>query len=160
MQLPKIYTPRKSRDAGFTAVEILVVLGIFVFIAVLGLFLSTTTLRNSSFSSDINIVASVLQRARGRATANINEYSHGVRLDASGYTIFQGPSSPLTFASRVVSLDEPIQAGAGFSFLPTATIDIIFTQLSGESSFNGPIVITNGFNTATISLNYEGQISW
>lgn len=159
MHLLKTFTPRKSHDTGFTLVEILVVLGIFVFIAVLGLFLSTTTLRNSSFGSDINIVASVLQRARSRATANINESSHGVRLDGSGYTIFQGPP-PLTFASRVTSLDESIQAGAAFSFLPIATIDIIFTQLSGESSFSGPIVITNGFNTATISLNYEGQISW
>ncbi len=134
-------------------------MGLFVFIAAFGLFLSATTLRNSSFTSDVDIAASVLQRARSRATANINEYGHGVRLDSSGYTIFQG-SAPLTFTSRDAGLDESIQAGAGFSFMPTATIDIIFTQLSGESSFSGPIIITNGFNTATISLNYEGQISW
>lgn len=157
MSSQKIFTPKIS-EAGFTMVEMLVVIGIFVFVAGLGLFLSTTTLRNSSFSSDVDGVAATLQRARGRAATNINESSHGVYLDASGYVIFQGtsysPSDPM---------NQSIPAGTGFSFLfspPLPSQAIVFSQLSGDSDYEGTISITNGTNTAVININNEGQISW
>lgn len=150
MNLPQTYIHNHIHNQrGFTVVELLVVIGIFATMASLGMWLSADTYRSRSFQTDVNTVVSVLQRARSRAMNNVNETSHGVKLNAAGYTLFQTGDS---------SKDEVIEGNPTFLF--SGPTEILFSQLSGDSSATGLLVITSGAKTATISLNNEGQISW
>lgn len=148
-----------SREAGFTFIEVMLVAAITLFFAGMGIFLSTDVYRSGLFRADADTVISALQRARSRAINNINESPHGVRIQTSGYTIFQGPD----FVGRDASKDEFIPIGSGYTFSPTPPIDIVFQQLSGETAFDGNIVITNVSKNPipiTVNINNEGRIDF
>jgi hypothetical protein len=128
-------------------------MGIFTFLASLGLFISMDFYRSYSFRTQSASLVSTLKRARSQAMGNINGTPHGVKIATTSYTLFQGasygvdPSYDQTFA-----LDGGVtRAGLG---------EVVFTQLTGESNASGSIQLTEGIHTATISLNYEGRISW
>lgn len=137
-------------------VEVLVVIAIMTFFIGIGLFLSVDVYHSSLFKADADTVGVALQRARSRAINNINESKHGVRIETTGSTIFQGSD----FVLRDASKDEFISIGSGFSFTPAIPIDIVFERLSGESNFNGSITITNNTKTTTININNEGRIDF
>ncbi len=147
-------SPRTSTIKGFTLVELLVVMGIFTVLAGLGLFVSMGFYRSYSYSTQTGLLVSALQRSRSRSMNNINATLHGVHVDATTYTMFQGatyaPADPNNEASVFAS---------GVTSLTSA--DVIFTQLSGSLT-SGPLtmVITDGIHTSTISFNNEGRISW
>ena len=143
-----------SSSRGFTLVELLVVMALVATMAGLGLFLSADMYRDISFRSDINSIIASAQKARSQSINNIDEKPHGIRLDTSDYTIFEGSS----YATRDTSKDQTLPANPSFTF--SGPTEIVFTQLSGESNATGNLVIYNGFKTATISLNYEGQIDY
>lgn len=141
------------RHKGFTLIEIIIVMAIFSALAAIGTFFNFSFYGSSSLQADADIFTSSLQRARSRAVNNINESRHGLYIDSSEYILFQGDS----FVTRNPSLDEPVSRNPNLIFIgPTA---VVFSQLSGDSSFQGDIVITSGFKTATVSLNYAGRIN-
>ena len=144
----------KISQRGFTIVELLVVMAIAAVMMGLGLFLSADFYRSSSFQSDINSIAAAAPKARSQAVNNINAAPHGIHLDSAGYTIFQGSS----YLARIQSEDEILTGNPSFTF--SGPTEIVFTQLSGESTANGNLIITNGIKTATISFNSEGLIDW
>src|SRR3989344_5574651 len=61
-------------------------------------------------------------------------------------------------SSSFQSEDEILTGNPSFTF--SGPTEIVFTQLSGESTANGNLIITNGIKTATISFNSEGLIDW
>lgn len=147
-----------SGQAGFTFIEVMIVIAITLFFAGMGIFLSTDVYRSSLFRADADSVVSVLQRARNRAINNINESTHGVHITTSGYTIFQGP----TFDQNDLK-NEFVPIGSGYTFTPAVPIDIVFQQLSGEANFNGSLVVTNISKNPipmTVNINNEGRIDY
>ena len=147
--------PRPSIiNHGFTLIEIIIVMAIIALLAGLGSFISVDIYRSISFNTDSNYIAAFLKRARSEAINNIDGLPHGIKIMPGEYVIFSG----YDFASRDASKDEVISGNSQFSFFgPT---EIVFSQLSGNSTASGSLVISNGFKTATISLNYEGRINF
>ena len=141
----------RSLSAGFTMIEVLVVLTIFGALMLMGLFFDLSFYRGTSFATDVDAFASVLQRARARAVNNINGSAHGVYIDTDSYILFQGS----TYAGS--TNHEPISKNPGLNF--SGASEVVFTQLSGGSNFEGDIIISGFGKTATISLNYEGLIN-
>lgn len=139
---------------GLTLIEVLVVMAIVVFFTGMGLFLGTDVYRSGLFNSDTDTIVTILQRARSQSLNNINGSAHGVRIDAGGHTLFEGSS----YLTRDTSKDELIPAGSGLSF--SGPTEIVFSQLSGESSASGSLSITNGAKTTTLNINYEGRIDF
>lgn len=153
----KIITTKDRRflSAGFTLIEVMIVIVITLFFAGIGLFLSADVYHSSLFRADAYIVVSALQRARSRAISNINENPHGVRVETTGYTIFQGA----TFGTDVAT-HEFLPIRSGYTFNLPLPIDVVFKQLSGETDFNGNINITNTAKTITVNINSEGGIDY
>lgn len=135
-------------------VELLVSMGIFTFLASLGLFVSMDFYHGYAFRSQASVFISAIQRARSRSMDNINAAPHGLHLTTTGYTLFQGPS----YAGRNTDYDEDFVWEGGVT--ATGPDDIIFTQLTGGSNTDDAVILTDDVRTATISLNYEGRISW
>ncbi len=143
----------KIQEHGFTLVEVLVVIAIFGALVMMGLFFDFTFYRGASFHADVDIFASILQRARAKAINNINESDHGVYIDTDDYVLFQGDS----YALRNTTFDQVISRNPNVNF--SGTSEVVFRQLSGDSSFEGNLVINGSGKSATISLNYEGLIN-
>lgn len=150
MNLPKAYILNKG--GGFTLIEVAIVMAIFGFLVAMGLFFDFSLYRGSSFHSDVDIFASVLQRSRARAINNVNESKHGVFIDSDKYVLFQGAS----YGSKP-AFDQPILRNPGLNF--NGPSEIIFDQISGDADFEGDIIITGNGKEATITINHEGLIN-
>lgn len=141
---------------GFTLFEVIVVLAIFSALMLMGLFFDLTFYRGTSFNTDVDIFASILQRARARAINNINESNHGVCVDTDNFVLFEGDDCLTATVKDNISRNP----GLSFSGIPAISVSgIVFSRLSGDSNFEGNIIIGGFGKTATIQLNYEGLIN-
>lgn len=141
--------PTFSR-AGFTLIEVLVVVAMFSTLAGMTAFFNLSFYKGSSFTSDYDAFIAVLQRVRAKAISNINESNHGLYIDADKYILFEGDSYLTATDTQDISRNSNITI--------TGASEIVFSQLSGDSNFNGILVLTEGTRTATVSLNNEGRI--
>src|SRR4051812_38879538 len=76
-------------NAGFSLIEILVVMGLLVLMSGFGLFVSMETYQGSNFSCDRSLFVAALQRARAQAIHNMcygtctDGVAHGVHVDTA-----------------------------------------------------------------------------
>jgi prepilin-type N-terminal cleavage/methylation domain-containing protein len=141
-------------QSGFSLLEILVVLGMFVLISGFALVISIDSFRSHNFGSEQELVVGLLQKARSQAMDNIDQTPHGVHFTSSNYSIFEGP----TYTSGI---DFPVGSG----ITPSGATDVVFAQLSGQvAGANPPLKIVLKDNTTgktfNIFINNEGQINY
>jgi prepilin-type N-terminal cleavage/methylation domain-containing protein len=166
MASPSICPP----DKGFTLVEIVIVIAILAVIFSLGMFISFDVYKSYSFRSEKSVILSVLQKARSRALANVNQTRHGVRFESSParYIIFECPLASSQCSNYTASSSDIIvDAARQISFIPPSPnlpFTIIFEQLSGDcvNCLNPETVIavSDGVRSYTVTINSEGMISW
>lgn len=155
MKLPKIFHRGKffTDQNGFTLFEILIAMAILAVLAGLGMFLSFDFYRGYAFRYERNILVSIMQKGRSMAMNNINESAHGVHIGSNAYILFQGGSFD---SADPLNIEIPISNGMTLG----GSNEILFQQLSGDVPAPGSITLTNGVQTATISVNDEGSINW
>ena len=146
---------------GFTLIEMLIVIGLVGVIATMSLFIDINSFRGDAFRSEVNNLGIALQTARADALNNIDEKSHGVAINPSGYSgyvIFEGND----YSTRDVSKDENMESSYKVTFGLTSPTEVVFEQLSGDANYDGDITIIdpNRNMQALISINHEGKISW
>lgn len=154
-------------NRGFTLIESLVVIGIFILIMGVGGVIGFNAYKGYLFRSERSTAISVLERARSRAMANYYETAHGVKYDDSD------PSSPKYILFRVpfvsgASSNEIIQSNPNADVAGFDTI--IFEQLTGKVAVSGSsgscnsgekeIKITESDRSSSICLNAQGRINW
>ena len=155
-----------SRNAaGFSLLEILMVIGLLAVVGVLGLFMSMDSFRGYAFRNERDTIISVLQKARSQAVSNVclqgtvpactDGQPHGVHFLAGQYIIFQGNVYVSgNSLNQVIVSNNPNAAVAGMT-------DVVFSQLSGEAAPAGNITVSDSFgHTSVISINSAGQITW
>lgn len=152
-----------NKNKGFTLTEILVVLAILTAIGILTPVLSMDGIRTESFNSEIDKIATILQKARLQSHNNINQRKHGLLISNSNgsvnkYILFEGNSYILSDKSKEVryEVESPIHLSE------LSKDEIIFEQLSGRVENYGDLIFENPETgkTSHIKINYEGQISW
>jgi len=152
MKLPNTYN--QSNQSGFSLIEIMVGMGILVFLMGFGLIMSMDFYRTYAFHSDEQIVVSILQMARTRALSNINQSSHGVHFDSAGHelVIFEGSTYD---ASNPTNENIPLSERLGVTW-PS---DVVFAQNSGNTTAQ-TVSIVDGPKTLTITVNEHGSINY
>lgn len=142
------------KKAGFTLMEIIIAIGIFMIILGFGAILDISSYRQNSIRAERDNIVALLSRARSEALNNLNQSNHGLFLGSpSQYVIYQG----VNYASRNPAYDEDYpSAGDTISGLS----DINFNNLDGSSNASGTITISDGINSYNIYINYEGRIDW
>jgi len=160
MKLPNISTQDKKKwstpsvdQQGFTLVEILIVMAIIAFIAVIGMITSLDTLNRYIFRSDTDKVVSLLQKARSSAMNNVNEKEYGVVLD--------DPDNLILFRETLgTSYDYKVEKSKTASYSDTCPSQkVIFKRLTGNS-IDCIIEIIDGNKTTTITISSQGGINY
>ena len=139
---------------GFTMVEILIVITIVSMLAGLGYFMDLNILKSNIFSSDLNGIVDSIRRSRSEALNNIDNSAHGIKILPDSYVLFEGQN----YDSRIVSKDQIIPVNSELTF--SGLNEAVFTQLSGESTASGSIMVTEGLKTSAITINYDGGVNW
>lgn len=145
---------------GFTVIELLVVVALFIVLTSLSIYLSFDMYRGYAWRTEQDVIVSALQKARAQSMANLclgsctDGKRHGVAILADKYVIFQGDS----YAARDVSFDEAFDASPVVGHSPVNT-EVVFERLSGATSgFN--LTLTDPIRSTVISVNGVGRISW
>ncbi len=158
-QKQKFFTTRhvSSAQAGFTLIEVLVVLSIVTLIIGATLMFDVNSYRGEAFRAERNNLVVALQTARADALNNINQMKHGVKINTDEYVIFEGSTfdDSLENTRKKIPLSYPVTLGVG------SPDEIVFNQLSGDS-IDGEIVLIDPERnmTTNIIINHEGKIGW
>ncbi len=148
-------TSRSKR--GFTLIEVLIVLGIFILLAVSGLFMTLDAYRRYTFRSERDTIVSLLERARSEAMSNTDQTPHGFcfsNLD-NEYILFEGINCEDVNIKKEIT---PALSDITLSGLPDT--GVTFSPLSGQTNWSGEITLTQGPNQTVININSEGLIEW
>lgn len=140
--------------AGFSLVEVLVVVGLFGLILGIGVPIGIDSYRNYLLTSETRNMISILRRAQSLAFANDHQSAHGVVIETSRFLLFQGSS----FASRDTDFDEEYLKAA--SVTASGTTEIVFSPVSGLPNATATIVLDNILRSQTININDQGTIFW
>jgi type II secretory pathway pseudopilin PulG len=148
-----------QRSNGFTVVEILIVCGVFSILASLIAFMDVGSYRSDALHVEAANIALAMQTARTLALNNVDQCPHGVRLEARGYTVFEGSGFNDETCDR--SRDQFIAVSYPILLSPDPT-DVVFSQLSADSR-DVTITIEDPQRPGvhrTVQVTSEGAISW
>lgn len=159
---PWIRSTRREKhrlsEQGFSLVEVLVVIALFLVLAALTLGIGVDSVRRATVGSERTTLVQFLERARSRAMNNMGNVPHGVVVTPTDLVLFQG-----AVYSSTDPLNEVSPRSEGITITgPTDPVTVVFGQLSGvvASSQTGDLVLSNGEQTATIGINTAGRIDW
>lgn len=138
---------------GVTLIEVLIVLAIMGIVFSLGVPLTINHYQSYLLISERDSILGFLRRARTLSLANRNSLPHGIYIESSQYSIFEGQN----FLNRNSSLDEVFPKSRSISVAGSS--EITFAPLSATTA---PVTLTlsNYNQNITIEINGEGSISW
>jgi len=145
---------KHKSGAGFTIMELVIVIGIFAVVLAFGLPIGLDSYRNYLLTSEQRNLVSILRRAENLSLANNGGLPHGVALGEGQYVLYQGSS----YAVRNQAFDENYPRVS--SVAVSSTPEINFLNLSAMPSVTGTIVLSNGLRSLTITVNDQGAILW
>ena len=150
----KYHLPR----TGFTLIELIVVIaiiGVLIGVVVLPLvkFRQQQALQNST-----NAIVAVLNDARTKTFAALNNTSYSVYLSSTAATLFTGTTySSGTSTNEVYTLEFPVTASWS---LQGAGNSILFDRLKGTTSQYGTITLSiSGGATKTVTITALGTVT-
>jgi prepilin-type N-terminal cleavage/methylation domain-containing protein len=152
MQSPSTLSRNKVKK-GFTLIEILVVMAIFSVLFLLALFAGLDSYRSALSRSETGTIVSMLNKARSRSMANIDQNTWGVCDANATYILFEGSACTQGLAGN-----EEITASGAATVTGFAT-PVVFAELSGTTTPQTITVVQNG-RTSVITINNEGAIIW
>ena len=152
---------RRFHSAGFTLIEIIVVIGMLALVGSFGLLISMESYRGSTFRADRALLISLLQHARSDALNSVcrgacignDAAAHGVHIEGASYTVFQGA----TYAAGG-PLNQAFEASPAVT--RSGLVDVVFAPLTGDSLTTGTITLTGEGHTSDVIIGAEGQITW
>lgn len=146
---------RQACSNGFSLIEIIITVALFTLMVGLGLFMSMEAYRGATRRSERDVIVSMLERARSRAMANIDESSWSVCYVDPNYIIAKGATCDDAHAVDRVEANPVVVADSTFSGFP-----VEFAQLTGNVSTNKTITVVQAGKDEPITINHEGRINW
>lgn len=164
------FTQHYQNSAGFTLIEIVIVMALVAMVSGFGLIASMETYRGYSFRTERDTLIATLQKARSEAINNMcfgasctGGEPHGVHIASHRYVLFQGGS----YTTRNSTLDEIIDARYfGIATATPSFTDVVFSRLAGTTTPNPhgvmaiSLIDTEGTDSSVVTINPEGQITW
>lgn len=145
--------------SGFSLVEILVVLAIILLLSGVVIVSYRTFGRNINLGTVSQQIVVVLDDARSRTVASLNDSQYGVQFTNNTYTLFQGSAyNQAASGSEIHLLPNGIEFGD--ITLSGGGNSVVFNRITGTTSQPGIIVLRltdTPTNTQTITISSQGQ---
>ncbi|MFH1462511.1 MAG: prepilin-type N-terminal cleavage/methylation domain-containing protein [bacterium] len=144
----------EKNGAGFTLVELLLVLGILALLMVVSLPLAADFYNNQQFDAQEQGIVQALRRAQSKAMAQELDSQFGVYIAFNQYILFKGSS----YEGRDANFDETFDLPG--SFQVSGLSEIVFDKLTGATSDTGTVTLTINNKTEIININEMGRINY
>lgn len=145
---------------GFTLIEIVIVTALFSILLSLGLLMSFGAFQSAFHRSEVDVIVSLLERARSRAMNNIDQSTWGVCYLGSEYLVLKNSAvCDADAAVERISANENVAEASGFNDTPSEFPVVVFAQLRGDTN-DASFEVKQNERVSTVSLNHEGTISW
>ena len=141
----------RAQSSGFTLIETLTVIGLFLLLLSAGLVIGLDAISRSALINERDLVVLMLTGARTRALANVNETSHGVRIEADQVIVFEG--APPGTNARTIERNSAIEVSP-------PDVEIVFEPLTAKVGPSNSIILSENGKEAIIEINTEGRIEW
>ncbi len=140
-----------TNQRGFSAGELIVVLGVMFLVA--GIILSSfvTFRKNQALVMDTDTVVEVLRQARNQTLSSKDSSVYGVHFASTKITLFTGNAYSSGSGSNqdfVLSSTDTILTIS----LSGGGSDIVFQRLTGETAQNGTIKVSSSGSTASTTV--------
>jgi len=149
---------RKKSGAGFSLVEILIVIFFMSMLFVLGFVNYREFEQNISLSTAANEMAITLDLASNRTTSSKGDSVYGVHFATSSYTLFKGSVySSLGIDNEVFSLPSSVEI---YNIDISGGNDVVFNKISGTTDNTGEIglrIINKPEETKIIKISESGR---
>ena len=144
------------RADGFTLGEALITLAIFLILGVATTPFTVNFYQRYQLINERNLFVSLVREARTMSLAGNGATDHGVHIDTTQFTIFEGTS----YEGRNQAKDQIFPRET--KVLVAGPADSIFKNMIGFISPAVPITYTmsNGAKQEVITINYAGSIDW
>lgn len=151
-------TTARFTQAGFTLIEVLVVVAILAILVAI----TVVALRNYGLKQNFELtvvdVRDGVSEARQKTLASINDTMYGVHVSSTAVVFFDGVEFVEGYAgNETITLPDNITATTSFTNdVTTAT----FTRLTGTASATGTLTLTDtrSLRTATITIEQLGIV--
>lgn len=151
---------RGQLHAGYTLIEVLVVLGILATITVAALPAFGTFRSGRDVERDRRAIVAVLRSAQSRAMTGTGDASWGVRFSGDGYVLYRGP----TYADGMIGNVEYRLAGSTYAATSVfasgagTTDRVLFEKLRGTTENHGTLTLVGIERTVEVTVTAAGAI--
>lgn len=145
-----------KKQKAFTIVEILLVVGLFAFLAAVSLPVYSGFIDRSNLSSSVNITQAAIIRARKYAQTQRNNSNWGVYYQTGQIIVFAGNS----YETRDATLDEVTNIPDTIGLTVDSDREVVFEQITGTPISNGARIEFESplQNRNTISIDADGEV--
>ena len=144
----------KKISAGFTLVEILIVISITAILAMVSTSVYTNLNARENLEISTNSLIEAIRYAQSNSRVGKGDSEWGIRILQSSFVIFKGSN----YVSRNVSFDQ------SFNFSKGVVVDglseIVFEKITGWTEDDGAIILTNSYGTKDILINEKGTLTY
>ncbi len=141
---------------GFTIIELLIVISITAILAAAASPIYSNLQVSTQLDESSAQIAQDVRLAREQSLAGVHGVAHGVRFNASSYTLYQGAS----YATRSAAYDQVNTFSSALAITTTfPNSEIVFTAGTGMPSATGTIIVSHAVSgTRTILVNDIGAV--
>jgi len=145
--------------AGFTLIEILILLGLFAILVTIGLIMGMDSIVRSTVHNERDTIVIMLSGTRARALANVNEEAQGIHITDDKIILFEGTSFPGT-NQRSTDRNDSIVINPEPATIVFSQLQSFATDGSDDCDPSCTITLSGSAQTAIIEINSEGRIEW
>ena len=146
--------PTVKLSNGFSLIELLIVLGIFLLI----FNISTSGFNNYKMHSNLELTTNgaveAIRFAQSSAESGKGDSKWGVEILSNKVVIFKGDS----YATRIISSDEMLNFSSGIAV--SGLTEIVFDKITGKTINIGDIFISNSSGEKKLSVNSFGVVDY
>lgn len=145
-----------KKEAGFTLIEMLVVIGIVIVVAFIVVPISVVQLQGNKLESETKKLKSSMHNQQQYAYSAREDSAYGIVFNSGNYVLYQGDSYATATVTETIDLTNEVDI-VQINFADSSS-EVNFAKNEFRPSTTGNIVISDGINSYTININSQGLI--